>query len=175
MQIPVLPPLEAIDEEILYNPGIKDKLNQMIEDGQLPDAYFQHKAYLDAPADTPVYPLVVYLDGVKFQRVDGVLGVWIYNLVTGLRQLLVVVRKSQLCACGCRGWCTVFALLLMLNWSFLHMKRGQRPDARHDHAEWFMPSDHARAAMAGTLLNWIGAVIFLKVDMMEFVSTFGFP
>ena len=54
------------------------------------------------------------------------------------------------------------------------MARGRWPAARHDGAAW-RASDHMRAASGGNALGWVGAILFIKCDMMEFVTTFGFP
>ena len=56
---------------------------------------------------TDVHPLALYVDGVRHTKRDGVIGFFIYSLVTPRRHLCVAVRKSDLCRCGCRGWCSM--------------------------------------------------------------------
>lgn len=170
----LLPPLEAADEEIRGTPDMKTRLEECRDTGTLPPAYDGHAVVKGAPPHVPVYPFSLYVDAVQFQRTDAVIGFWLCSLVTGVRQLLVSLRKSELCACGCRGWCTIVCIMAMLNWSFLHMARGVAPAGRHDGSPW-LESDAARAAIAGAALGWVGVVLFIKCDMMEYVTTFGFP
>ena len=169
----VLPPHEAADEEIIGNPGLQARLQECRRTGALPPAYDGHAVVQRAPAGTPVYPYALYVDAVQFQRTDAVVGFWLTSLVTGLRQLVVAMRKSEMCACGCRGWCTMACIMSMLNWSFSHMARGLAPDARHDGSPW-AESDGAREAVADAALGWRGVVLYLKCDMMEYVTSFGF-
>jgi hypothetical protein len=61
-----------------------------------------------------VYPFAIYLDGVPFQKRDGLLCFTAYNLITLERHLVVLLRKSEMCKCGCTGWCTLFPVWLFL-------------------------------------------------------------
>jgi hypothetical protein len=79
-----------------------------------------------------------------------------------------------MCACGCRGWCTMYCVMTFLNWSFVQMARGLAPDKRHDGSRW-KESESARAVVSGDSLGWRGVVLFIKCDMMEHVTSFGFP
>ena len=57
---------------------------------------------------TDVHPSALYVDHVgSTTKRDGVVGFFIYSLVTQRRHLRVAVRKSDLCRCGCRGWCSL--------------------------------------------------------------------
>ncbi len=170
----VLPPHDAADEEIRGTPGIRELLEKCRNTDTLPPAYNEHEVVRDAPEGTPVYPYALYIDAVKFQRTDGVIGIWLCSLVTGLRQLCVAIRKSEMCACGCRGWCTMYCIMTLLNWSFVHMARGRAPSARHDGSPW-NESESGHAIVSGTSLGWRGVVLFIKCDMMEHVTSFGFP
>jgi hypothetical protein len=170
----VLPPHDAADEEIRGNPGIRKLLEECRNTDTLPPAYNTHEIVRNAPEGTPVYPYALYIDAVKFQRTDNVIGIWLCSLVTGLRQLCVAMRKSEMCACGCRGWCTMYCIMTFLNWSFVHMARGLAPSARHDGSPW-KESESARDIVSGASLGWRGVVLFIKSDMMEHVTSFGFP
>ena len=46
--ISVLSPHEAADEEIITRPRLKNLLAEAIDDGMLPEAYFEHKFYREA-------------------------------------------------------------------------------------------------------------------------------
>ena len=173
-QLPCWPPHEAIDEEQRSTPDMPRKLAQAIADGELPPSYAAHNVVTSAPAGIPVYPLALYIDAVNFTRTDAVVGFWVCSLVTGGRHLVSVLRKTEMCQCGCRGWDTIFQVMAMLNWSFQVMARGVLPSERHDGEGW-RETDAARAAVQGVELGWRGAVLFVKNDMMEFVTSFGFP
>ena len=173
-EIAMYPPHEAADEEINNTPNMPELLAQSVERNELPQSYFNHHITREAPHGTPVYPFALYTDAVKFQRTDSVLGVWLVSLLTNSRHLVAALRKSEMCACGCRGACTVFGLMVALHWSISCMARGRWPAARHDGAAW-RASDHMRAASGGNALGWVGVILFIKCDMMEFVTTFGFP
>ena len=54
------------------------------------------------------------------------------------------------------------------------MARGLAPTERHDGSPW-KESDDARAVLSGQSLGWRGVVLFIKCDMMEHVTSFGFP
>lgn len=60
------------------------------------------------------------------KREDSFVGVFIYNLITGVRHMTTVLLKSMLCRCGCRGWCTYYPVFLMMAWSFKALATGGR-------------------------------------------------
>eukprot|EP00969_Alexandrium_andersonii_P320475 14159040-Alexandrium_andersonii.AAC.1 len=49
--------------------------------GQLPPVYFEHPAVRESSGQ--VFPVGLYLDGVKFTRQDSVLGIWMYSVLSG--------------------------------------------------------------------------------------------
>ena len=72
----------------------------------------------------PVLPIVLHLDGVKYNHSDSVLGIWIYNLLTERRTLCFAIRKATLCKCGCQSWCSMFEIWRLLNWSLESLHEG---------------------------------------------------
>jgi len=94
-------PHEALNEEVLEDPSILQRVSEM----RWPPAYFANR--IVRAATGVVLPLALYLDGVPSTTRDGVLGIFMYNLVSLKRHLIAVVRKSSLCRCGCKGWCTL--------------------------------------------------------------------
>ena len=168
-----LPLHEAADEEIRSSADLRAKLEACRNTDKLPPAYWQHELVQRAPAAEPVYPYALYIDAVKFQRTDAVIGIWLCSLVSGLRQLCIVARKSELCSCGCHGQCTLHCLMTLLHWGCLHMARGVWPSTRHDGTP-FTEADGARAAVSGARFGWRGVVLFVKCDMAEYVTSFGF-
>ena len=131
--VPVLPPHEAISAEVNHDgvEHMQQLLAQAIADNKLPPAYFENDIVKENPAGT-VLPIVLYVDAVPFSRTDSAIGFFIYNLLTGQRCLSSVLRKTELCQCGCRGWCTFYIVFSMLHWSFRALRKGEQPTSRHD-------------------------------------------
>ena len=131
--VPVLPPHEAISAEVNYDgvEHMQQLLAQAIADNKLPPAYFENDIVKENPAGT-VLPIILYVDAVPFSRTDAAIGFFIYNLLTLQRSLSVVLRKTELCQCGCRGWCTFYIVFSMLHWSFRALRKGEQPTSRHD-------------------------------------------
>ena len=102
--IPVILPIEAVEEELEQSLGPVTELREAIAAEELPPFYTQHPLVRDAPPNVDIHPVALYMDGVSFQRQDGVLGIWLHMLLSTSRHLLCVVRKSELCTCGCKGW-----------------------------------------------------------------------
>ena len=171
---PVVPPHEAFANEILTNPGSAVELARAIEANELPETYTNHPVVRSAPPGTCVFPLAMYLDGVLYTRRDSIIGFFIYSVLTGVRHLVCTIRKSEVCQCGCKGWCSLFPLLSMLSWSFACMARGTYPTARHDASEW-TDRDEGRASLGGCEFGWRAILLFLKGDWAEYSGSLGFP
>jgi hypothetical protein len=139
----------------------------------LPPQYWDHPI-VQADPDEPIYPIAIYIDGVPYSHTDGVIGFWMINLITSMRFCIGVLRKRNLCKCGCRGWCTIYHFFRMLHWELKTLAEGIHPATKHDGTEW-TESDNLRKDRAGTLLGIKAALMFLKGDWMEFAATFGFP
>ena len=122
-----------------------------------------------------VAPIGLYMDSLPYSLVDSVLGVWIINLVTGARHVLLTIRKKMVCSCGCRGWCTYYPILLWISWCIDCMAQGRFPDRRHDGTLFTDMCDELRASAKTGALKFVSAVIKLKGDWAEFCERFGFP
>ena len=81
-------------------------LQQMHDLCELPQAYYTSPVVQQY--GHKVFPYILYMDGICFAKRDTLLGLFVYNMVTGHRCLFAVLRKSELCQCGCRGWCTMY-------------------------------------------------------------------
>eukprot|EP00974_Lingulodinium_polyedra_P056948 5478095-Lingulodinium_polyedra.AAC.1 len=65
----------------------------------------------DAAPGERVWPIAVFCDKVPFQHRDSALVFYFYNLVTGVRHLSIVLRTSEMCDCGCHGWCSLYPVM----------------------------------------------------------------
>jgi hypothetical protein len=61
-----------------------------------------------------ILPLVLYTDGVKYSTRDSFVGFYVTNYRNMEMYLCALFRKEDACKCGCRGWCTMFPILLEL-------------------------------------------------------------
>ena len=120
-----------------------------------------------------VIPLSLYMDGVPYSHTDSVIGVWICNMLTGVRHLSLVIRKRLVCKCGCRAWCTFFPLFRFLRWALAALAAGRFPAHRHDYCKW-SEQDRARSARAGERMRKC-ALLLIKGDWMEYCERLGFP
>jgi len=174
--VPTNPPHEALTEEVelVGIDRMQELLRAAIREDHLPPAYYDNDIVKENPPGT-VHPCIIYVDAVPFTRTDGALGFYCYNLLTQARILCAVLRKTELCACGCKGWCTFFQVFLMLHWSFEALRKGERPNTRHDRLPFHPFSDEKRIALAGQALPIKVCLLMIKADMAEYVHTFGFP
>ncbi len=83
-------------------------------------------------------------------------------------------KKNKLCRCGCKTWCSLHEISSWLHWAFAALSTGTWPSDRHDSRAWG-DSDAGRQICAGQRLGFKAAVVFIKADWAEYVSTFGFP
>jgi hypothetical protein len=166
--IHIIPPSELVVDEVFKNPTVAHKLHE-------PHAVWRTDHYTEhaSKSEIPLYPMALYLDGVVFQKRDSTLGFWLYNLLTGTRQLFAVLKKSQLCKCGCRGWCTLYNVFSFLRWDLEHLLKGVSASSRHDGGPW-RASDEKRQASAGMIMLMRGLVLFVKGDWAEFAHSLGF-
>ena len=176
LSVPVHPPLELLKAEIRQTPNLAARVAEAINDHLLPPRFLEHPVYLSKPHGSPVHPVSLYIDGIPFTRHDGVISVTVTHLVTKVPHLVALLRKSQVCRCGCKGWCSIFILMTFLRWQFEALARGEHPVARHDGEPFGDEGAEAvRASLAGTPLGFAIAVVFIKSDLMEYATTLGFP
>ena len=168
--IPVKAPHEEFDRELANNPHILENLEASIADNEWTLAYREHPVVLAHPAET-VAPVALYVDGFLFSKTDGAIGFYVYNLLSGMRHLAAILRKSTLCSCGCLGWCSIYTVLRFLAWSFGCGVDGVYPSVKMDGAA-FDPAD-SRFPLCGKALKSRFALVHIKGDWAEFTSTFG--
>ncbi|CAK0815537.1 unnamed protein product [Prorocentrum cordatum] len=128
-----------------------------------------------------VFPIAIYIDGIKFTRsigpgrADSLACVTGYNMATDKRHVLYVLSKREMCRCGCRGWDTLWGCPNHLRWSLAAAAEGNRPDVRWGGSDW--PGDSAYSVgkrEAGTLQHRY-VLCQIKADWAEFCTSLGFP
>ena len=125
LNIPMIPLHEALQGELEEDPSIETTFNASTPEGDWNKDYFRHPVVRNKDPDEVVYPIALYLDGVPFNRRDGLVAVYGYNLCTGSRHLIAVIRKSQVCRCSCQGWCTWYVVMTFLKWSARALAMGK--------------------------------------------------
>lgn len=173
-EIPMVLPHEALMEELLEDSCAEDAVKAALAERELPPAYMFHPVVQAAPPGAVVHPLSIYLDGVAYSRTDSLLAVWVYHMLTERRHLVCAIRRSEMCACGCRGWDTLYPVLSVLAWSLKAMAAGTHPAQRHDGTGW-RPEDQGRASFAGESLGWQAIPLLVKGDWAEYAHSLGFP
>ena len=170
-ECPIVVPHEALAAEIEANPSIMHRFRESRDAGEWPPAYTQHERVRASPHDV-VLPCALYLDGVPMTRTDGVLGFTFYDLVSQKRHLCAVIRKAEMCTCGCRGWCSLWPIWNALAWSLKALSDGVYPHSDPLGRPW--PAGSPRAAKAGTRLPCPAIVVQIKGDWVELTSSVGF-
>ena len=169
VELPGMPIHEVLANEVAEDPDSNAaKLVAMHRDAALPPCYYTNPVVVRH--GLKVQPYALYVDGVAFAKKDSVLAFFVYLLSTGRRHNVFSVRKSEYCPCGCRGWCTLFSILIFLRWGMDAAAEGTFPDAAHD----------------GDLVGWRSTIalfgmdspfccIFFKGDWGEMQPTIAFP
>ena len=116
----------------------------------------------------------IYVDGFPLTKTDSVCGFWFGNRMSGRRMPVALLRQSELCRCGCRGWCSLYALFSYLTWTLLCCAEGRYPLERHDSSPW-TELDHVRESLASKALLFTLAIVMIRCDWKEMCETLGFP
>lgn len=170
--VKVFPPHERLHKEVSESPEILAQARDMV----WPTSFEEHKVVRAAPAGgPPVIPLAFYLDGAQYTKGGASVLIFVVcNLVSGARHLVAVLKKKDMCKCGCRGWCSVRPIMQFLHWSFAALARGVFPVATHEGEPW-PETDEYRFSQAGKALVLTAAVQQVRGDWAEFSHTLGFP
>ena len=122
--VAVLPPHELLHKEFVAQPDLPARAGTAVR----PEEYAQHPIARASP--TPVTPLGFYMDGCQFTKAGAqVLVFVVVNILSGAQHLAAVLRKKEMCKCGCRGWCSIRPLLEFFRWSFGALGMGAYPAA----------------------------------------------
>ncbi len=170
---------ETLWEEVKETPDLLERTAQH----EFPECYTSHPVTIacEAAGEPPPLALALYTDGVRYtsplnSNTDSTTGIWLVNVLTKKRHLVCDLRGTRMCACGCRGWCTMFVALRFVAWCLESLASGQRPDVRYDGQT--PPPDHPiwiRREKHGHNLKFRGAVCWLKGDWMDAHKTHGLP
>jgi hypothetical protein len=170
-----LPAHEQLNEDLENDVSCRAKLAELYRDRAFPPCYWAHPIVQRYEAEgTPVLPTAVYIDAVPYSQVDSVLGFWLVNLVSGRRYCFGIFRKSEVCKCGCRGWCSFYGFFKYIVWSLTAMANACFPDCRHDQTKW-RPSDQKRVGLSGKPMVLPGCCLYMKGDWSEYSTTLGLP
>lgn len=176
--MPLVLPHEAFADEVTAHwEEMSAHLASLLESHSLPPLYYMHPTVAEAAVDDVVWPLGLYLDGIEFARRDGAIGIWMLDILSGRRWLLITMRKSDLCKCGCKGYCSWFPFFQALEWSIQAMSAGKYPDRSHTGDAFTCETDPLRHLLAGKPLGrpkWKAAILVVKGDLMEYCTTLGF-
>ena len=170
-KVPILPAHDCLVAEwALANTALQEQRDAM----NWPRCFWNHPVYKSATQAGRgefVWPIALYMDGVQFTREDSCLGIWLICLITGRRWLLVALRKSEMCGCGCRGWCTLWPVYRAVAWSLRALAKGKYMSLSHDGQE--LPED--RRVLADKDFGFRASVLYIKGDWMEYASSLAFP
>ena len=170
--LPTVPPHCALQEEMqqMNTAG----LAQAVRENRFGRVYEDDPVVMAAAPGEIVLPFAIYIDGVSFQTRDSIVGFWVQNLFTNVRHLVAVLRLSEMCGCGCRGWCSIYPILLMLTWSLTWLRRGIWPPHREGERSWRESCDGPWQALAGQPLGFKAVCSYIKCDLKELCTSLGF-
>jgi hypothetical protein len=116
--------------------------------------------------------LGIFMDGAGFTKQESFEGLFINDLDTGQRWLIAIIRKAEVCGCGCRGFCTYWpvhdAILNDLQssadgkWSMVSHLQEPFPVGTREHSR------------AGQSMGVVLAVCEIRADMPGYTSPMGF-
>ena len=172
--IPAFPAHELFEADANKNNRAAAKMQELIDDDDVPDGYLNHPVVVEHGG--PVVPCAIFADGVPYSNSDSCIAFWLVNLLTARRYLFFILRKSQACRCGCRGWCTFHAIFRYIHWSISSLAAKLYPNRRHDGQPWDTTDMMAsRDINAGEELTHRCCICFIKGDWCEYNSTFALP
>lgn len=97
-------------------------------------------------------------------------GFFAHTVHSKRRHAIAILKKSEMCRCGCRGWCSVWPVFSALRWMYRACSNGRMPDRRHD-GRPFAAGD-PRGQRAGAPISR-SVLVWIKGDLVEQSTTFG--
>ena len=138
----------------------------------LPRSYFTHELYLSKKGKA--CPIGYFSDAVPHTNRDSFFSFYWSSIFSGERFLICSLRKQDLCQCGCRGFCTLSAVMRTIAWSFNQLAAGTYPEIRDDGLPFAAGS--MGEWLAGSLIadGKCGALVELRADLLEIIGALGF-
>ena len=122
-----------------------------------------------------IRPGGLYMDGAMYSKRDVFEGLWFHDLRSGRRELICVIRKDDLCDCGCKGWCSMFIIHWVICWNLICAAHGINPDLRHEGSCFSLdPSDAQRFLRRGKQLPFVIPLLELRADWPGYTGPMGF-
>ena len=119
-----------------------------------------------------VCPITLYSDATPYTKTDSFYGFYLQPAWSRARYVLVALKKSSLCPCGCKGYCTLAPIFAALIWSLNLLAFGRTPSHRHDGGSW-KASDTSRCNVrVAQPFGFYAAVIGMRGDWAEFSAKF---
>ena len=88
-------PHELLEHDAKTDAMLDAELEELIENDEMPPCYTQNPVVQAHGHSEHVLPVGVFVDGVPYSHVDGCIGWWIVNLITGARLLFATLRKKK--------------------------------------------------------------------------------
>ena len=87
--------------------------------------------------------------------------------------MLLGLRKTLLCKCGCRGWCTLYNVFAYIEHGLKALRTGERLALRHDGDA--LSDSAAQLRLAHPRFPFKAVLCQVKVDWGELAPTLGIP
>jgi hypothetical protein len=185
VSVPIVRPSEALSEFFIGHDGAVDEgdLRTPLASAppplpleQWPPAQ-REQIVCKAALDAGVHPsrlrrLGIFLDGAGCTKQETFEGLFIQALDTGKRFLIAIFRKAELCDCGCRGFCTFWAIHDAILSDLASAASGKWGALNHLQLEF--PEGTKRRARAGMSMGLVLAVCEIRADMPGYTSPMGF-
>ena len=169
---PLIPPHEAVAAAYANNPA-----QFLVGERDVSPDFVLHPLTRAYGANA-TFPLQIFVDAAGFTKRDSFVSYLMSSVYPGSQRFcLAVVRKAELCSCGCRGHHTLEPIEAALVWGFRALAAGVWPVCRHDGAPFHLPSDGQRLALAGQLLmdGVRGVLLEYRADLLQLVEGLGLP
>ena len=167
LDILVHPAIDQLALELVEFPNLTYDWRSRVHERWI-EKYENHTITLAARPEERalIYPLALYLDATAFLKRDSILVVTVRFLFSTRRHLVVAMRKSSMCQCGCGGWCSLYEFWSYLAWDLGGLALGRKSKRGHDGRQ-LSDSD--------TVLGFRGVIVDVDGDWMEFSHRMGLP
>ena len=115
--VPTMPKHDVLAKGLRDSATVPFKLEEARENGTLPRACWDH------PVAAPL------CCQWRFLWTASPTATQIVSWACG--HVVSLIRKRQMCKCGCQGWCSQFSLMTLLRWSLKAMADGRCMCGRH--------------------------------------------